>query len=218
MDITGNCLYCKKEYKKAGISRHLHTHLKSLAKEDKSASFHLRVDAGDFFLNLLADGDSKLEKLDRYLRAIWLECCGHMSEFGYERWGQSIPLSSKVRRVFEKGTSIWYAYDFGSTTELTIRCLEKYPFGTKNGIELLSRNNPLHYKCETCKKNLISHFCSAHWGGEDQYFCQKCAELHEQECEEAEYALGPLYNRPRAGVCAYEGGQIDLERDLPLTH
>lgn len=215
MDITGTCLYCKKDYKKAGISRHLHTHLKKIPMQERSASFHLRVDAGDFFLNLLADGDLRLDGLDNYLRAIWLECCGHMSEFGYERWSDSIKKSSKVRRVFEKGTSIWYAYDFGSTTELTIRCLEKYPFGTKSGIELLSRNNPLQFRCQECNKKAISHFCSAHWGDEAQYFCEKCAQLHEKQCAEAEYSMSIFYNSPRSGVCAYEGGQIDTERDLP---
>jgi hypothetical protein len=213
MDITGTCVYCEKDYKKAGISRHLHTHLKNIPAQQRSASYHLRVEAGNYFLNLLADGDLSLDELDDYLRAIWLECCGHLSEFGFERWAEPISQSTKVRRVFDKGTSLWYAYDFGSTTELIIRCLNKYPFPTKDGIDLLSRNNPLQYKCQVCKKKNATHICTAHWGEEAHIFCEKCSTLHEKNCSEAEYSLGPLYNSPRAGVCAYEGGQIDLERD-----
>ena len=35
----------------------------------------------DFWLDLEMRAEAPLKKLDHYLRAIWLECCGHMSEF-----------------------------------------------------------------------------------------------------------------------------------------
>ena len=35
----------------------------------------------DFWLHLEMNGRSTLKDLDRYLRAIWLECCGHLSQF-----------------------------------------------------------------------------------------------------------------------------------------
>lgn len=214
MEITGTCVYCQKDYKKAGISRHLNAHLKKEPAKPKSASYHLRVEAGSYFLNILVDGDVYLSELDNYLRAIWLECCGHLSEFGLERWSEAIPLSKKIRRIFEKGSSLWYAYDFGSTTELDIRCLDKFPFPVKEGIALLSRNNPLEFLCDKCQKKPATQFCNLHWGEEESSFCDKCAKIHQKECENAaDYSLGPIYNSPRTGVCAYEGGQIDLERD-----
>ncbi|MCZ7670413.1 MAG: hypothetical protein M5U34_26255 [Chloroflexi bacterium] len=46
--------------------------------------YHLQVEDAwnrDFWLHLEMRGSARLQELDNYLRAIWLECCGHMSEF-----------------------------------------------------------------------------------------------------------------------------------------
>jgi hypothetical protein len=46
-------------------------------------------------------------------------------------------------------------------------------------------------------------------------FCEKCAKKHAKECEDFAdgYTVMPVVNSPRMGVCAYEGGCIDTERD-----
>ena len=36
---------------------------------------------GDFWLHLAVRTDTKLHILDRFLRDLWLECCGHLSQF-----------------------------------------------------------------------------------------------------------------------------------------
>ena len=36
---------------------------------------------GPYWLHLEVQGDVRLTVLDAFLRAIWLECCGHMSQF-----------------------------------------------------------------------------------------------------------------------------------------
>ncbi|GJM32098.1 MAG: hypothetical protein DHS20C18_10990 [Saprospiraceae bacterium] len=182
-------------------------------KVDKKKSLHLRVEAGPYFLNLLMDGDAKLSDLDGFLRAIWLECCGHLSQFSYGRWNEEIRLSLKCQRIFEKGTKLWYAYDFGSTTELDIKCIDVYPVAVKEKIRILSRNEPYNSICVNCKKKPAVQVCTAHWGEDDAYFCEYCAEKHEVECEEGEYSMFPIVNSPRMGVCGYTGGMIDVERD-----
>lgn len=49
---------------------------------------------------------------------------------------------------------------------------------------------------------------------EEDSFCEKCAEKHGKKCDDfADYAGMPVVNSPRCGVCGYEGGIIDLERD-----
>ena len=110
----GKCVFCAGTYAKAGISRHLAIHLGKLEIADRKKSFHLRAEAGPYFLNLLVDGDATLAKLDSYLRAIWLECCDHMSQFSFGRWNEELGFGQKVRSVFDKGAEVWYAYDFGS--------------------------------------------------------------------------------------------------------
>ncbi|MCO6479134.1 MAG: hypothetical protein J5I94_21035 [Phaeodactylibacter sp.] len=213
MQSKGKCIYCGKLFSGSGLSRHLATHLKEEPVADRKRSYHLVVDAKPYFLHLLMDGDAEMEELDSFLRAIWLECCGHLSKFSTARWGQEIKMATKCRRAFDKGTELWYAYDFGSTTELTIRCVDAYPTATKEGIRLLSRNEPLDIKCDHCKEKPAEELCTVHYGEDEVFFCEACAEQHMEECEDAEYAMMPVVNSPRMGVCGYTGGQIDLERD-----
>ncbi len=65
------------------------------------------------------DRPSYLYDLDNILRTVWLECCGHISRFNdYKRTTRidAIPI----------GTKILYDYDMGSTTHLTLECIDKY--------------------------------------------------------------------------------------------
>ncbi|MBL7814257.1 MAG: hypothetical protein JNL70_04550 [Saprospiraceae bacterium] len=79
----GKCAYCTQTVKKSSISKHLDGHLQTLAtqKPSRERAFHVQVEADKYFLNLLIDADAPLNYLDDFLRAIWLECCGHMSSF-----------------------------------------------------------------------------------------------------------------------------------------
>ena len=209
----GICKYCDKVFKKAGISRHLNTHLADIAPKAKTASYHLRVEAGPYFLNLLMDGDEPMESLDEFLRSIWLECCGHLSAFMYMGRRGEMNMSTKIRRAMVPGEKLIYHYDFGSTTELEIKAINVYPFPTREGIELLSRNEPLEIWCDTCKKKPAVEICVIHWD-EDNVFCKTCVKKHAKTCEDAaDYSLLPIVNSPRFGVCGYDGGRIDTERD-----
>lgn len=211
----GECFYCGKTYGKRGISRHLESHLKATKPERNKKSFHLRVESGAYFLQLLMDGDAALGELDGFLRGVWLECCGHMSQFSLGKWGEEIPMNRKSRYVFGKGDKLEYTYDFGSSTHLTVKVISEHPLAVKEGVLLLSRNEPLEILCDHCKKEPAIELCSVHsWGDEEGYFCENCVEEHKKICADAEdYALLPLVNSPRMGVCAYTGGSIDLERD-----
>jgi len=84
----GKCLFCGKTFAKAGINRHLATHLTEKTETGKPGkSFFVKVETnkrwGDlpYFLSLWIDGEAKMKDLDDFLRNIWLECCGHMSAF-----------------------------------------------------------------------------------------------------------------------------------------
>ena len=125
-----------------------------------------------------------------------------------------IPMSRKVKNVFYPDLKLEYEYDFGSSTYLTITIIDQFPFKADKNIVLLSRNEPLKLLCHICKKEPATQICNAHDWDEDSLFCPKCAEKHAKECEDFEdYAAMPIVNSPRMGVCAYEGGTIDVERD-----
>lgn len=234
----GVCFYCNKTVSKQGMNRHVGTHLKTMAKElakdnkDRGKYYHLSVTAAEMFLTLAVEENTLFEDLDDFLRAIWLECCGHMSSFrasgvtimdmnddfgfGFERGTK--PMTTKVAKVLKKDMLLTYEYDFGSTTELKIKVMDKYTIPLQeDNILLISRNEPLPILCMSCNKEYAQEICSIHIY-EDGFFCKKCAKKHAKECEDfADYAKMNVVNSPRMGVCAYEGGGMDEERDGVYT-
>lgn len=194
-----------------------------------------------YFLSLWMDGETKMNELDFFLRSIWLECCGHMSSFtnpkerskygdmgnffdlenflkkgknSMEAQNGEVPMSRKAKAVFEEKLTLEYEYDFGSTTALQITAMQEYPVKADQKIVLLSRNEPLAMMCSSCGKKPATQVCSVCLYEEDAQFCDSCAVKHAKQCEDFDdYAAMAIVNSPRMGVCAYEGGDIDVERD-----
>ena len=211
----GKCLFCGKTFAKAGINRHLETHLKEKIANGKTGkSFFVKVETNKgwgptpYFLSLWIDGETSLKTIDKFLRDIWLECCGHMSSFS------EAGMTKKTQDLFEKGLQLVYEYDFGSTTSLTLTVVDEYPIKADKKIVLLSRNEPLKIMCSVCGKLPAVELCTVCMYDEEAVFCEKCAKKHSKKCEDFfDYAAMPVVNSPRMGVCAYEGGCIDEERD-----
>jgi hypothetical protein len=149
-----------------------------------------------------------MKSLDKFLREIWLECCGHLSKF------DGAGMTKKAKDVFSKGLEMDYEYDFGSSTLLTLVVIDEYLIKADEKIVLLSRNEPLEIMCSLCKKAPATQICTVCMYEEAAEFCDKCAPKHAKKCEDfADYAAMPVVNSPRMGVCGYEGGTIDTERD-----
>jgi hypothetical protein len=238
----GKCLFCGKTFAKAGINRHLKTHFEE-KRQIAGVSFLLKVEQNPrwgktpYFLSLWVDGEATLKQLDQFLRDIWLECCGHLSAFRYKSSGNptmsinslvrsfaqprvstgeygEIPFKKKAKEIFCPDMKLDYEYDFGSSTELEVSVVSVFPHGADKKIVLLSRNEPLEIMCSACKKVPATQICTVCMYDEDAEFCDKCAEKHAKKCEDfADYASAPVANSPRMGVCGYEGGIIDKERD-----
>ncbi len=90
----GSCRYCETEITKGGVTKHLAAcpqrriviEKAEQGKAKKETLYHLRVqDAWRqyYWLDLEMRGSGTLKDLDSYLRHIWLECCGHMSQFSF---------------------------------------------------------------------------------------------------------------------------------------
>lgn len=214
--VVGKCLYCNKEFLKQGLTKHITTHLQELSNSTSEIgmSVHLLVKSGDFFLHLLVPETNSLKTIDTFLRKIWLECCGHMSQFTTDGWGNSVGMARKVNDIFQLTNKLTYQYDFGTTTELDIELKGVYPIQTKS-IVLLSRNEPLPIMCHTCNVKPAVSICTIHiYDDAPAYFCEDCATKHQETCEDfADDAAASVVNSPRCGECGYEGGTIDVERD-----
>ena len=125
-----------------------------------------------------------------------------------------VPMSRKTKDALCEGLKLSYEYDFGSTTELQLTVISEFPIKAEDEIVLLSRNEPLPILCDTCGKKAATQLCGVCMGNEEAAFCDACAKKHAKTCSDfAEYAAMKVVNSPRMGVCAYEGGIIDLERD-----
>ena len=107
----GTCAFCGREMTRGGLTRHLDTCVEHKAAIEAANQgrgreqplYHLVArDAwgGDYWLHLEVNGLATLNDLDRYLRAIWLECCGHLSRFSIGGWrGDEIPMSRQLAYV-----------------------------------------------------------------------------------------------------------------------
>lgn len=213
----GTCAYCGQEITKNGAAKHLSSCPirqtiieKAERREAKSETlYHLRVqDAwrSEFWLDLEIRGSSTLKDVDFYLRGIWLECCGHMSQFSVGGWrGDEMPKSRKVEEVFKRGVELTHIYDFGTSSETLIKAV-----GTREGnpttsrpVALLARNLMPEAKCIACGQ-------PANW------LCMECLIEEERRgtlCDEHAHThphnnYGEpirLVNSPRLGMCGYEG-------------
>jgi hypothetical protein len=210
----GICSYCGEEIVKQSIVKHLEKCPKRRAAVEGAVGtpetlVYLRAECAwdkRFFIDLEVRGSAKLSDLDKYLRAIWLECCGHMSEFCYKAWVDTIPASRKVETLFKNHKTAMHLYDMGTTSEtlLTeISTRQDIPT-TKNPIVLLARNKIPEVECEDCEE-VASWLCMEclYENNEPGYFCDSCVEPHGRTEE-----YGPpirLVNSPRLGMCGYDG-------------
>lgn len=234
---SGKCRLCGQLVGKAQMSTHLKKCRKGgspdPAKGVKTTRcFHLVVGATydpAYWLHLELPAETTFGDLDRVLRDIWLECCGHMSAFRFPqqrvrptsprdfaqmlekfaRGGFEDELKDEQQMMGERlgkrlhpGVTLDYEYDFGSTTNLSLRVLDDYDCShPKPKIRLLARNEPPDIKCFQCGKPATQACVEC----EGAPMCDACATEH--EC--GEEMLLPILNSPRAGVCGYCGPSVE---------
>ncbi|MGE5221729.1 MAG: hypothetical protein ACM3PY_04785 [Omnitrophica WOR_2 bacterium] len=218
-ETRGTCAYCSEVITRRSVDKHLEKcpqrqeTLQSAEASSRSVEtlWQLRVQDAhdkDFWLDLEMRGPATLAKLDDYLRAIWLECCDHLSMFTIGGWqGEEIAETRKADAIFAPGLVLRHLYDFGTTSETDIKVLSfrKGKATTKHPIALLARNLQPAAMCQECNQ-------PAAW------FCPEC--LYEAEepdmwflCDEHvkdhphnRYGeVIELVNSPRLGMCGYDG-------------
>jgi hypothetical protein len=222
----GICALCSKRTTKAGMSRHLKSCLVEHEPSRGKAArlFRLRIEdaySPIFWMDVEMKATSTLEELDDFLRGIWLECCGHLSDFDIDGTTYTVtssygpgPLSVfadpsertmkvKLGGILSKGTSFQHTYDFGTSTELKLRVVDEREgrIGSEQ-VRLLSQNEAPLWECEVCGEaaSWICTFCM--YERENPFYCEDHSEDH--ECDEPEMLL-PVVNSPRMGMCGYEG-------------
>ena len=213
----GTCAYWGEIITKRGVVKHLD---KCPKRQEALAAakacsrpvetlWHLRVQDAydkDFWLDLEMVGSTSLDKLDKYLRAIWLECCGHLSKFTIGGWGGlDIGKARKANAIFEPGLILRHLYDFGTTSETDIKVagFQERKATTKHPIALLARNRIPDWICQECGQpaQWLCIDCVYEYD-KSGYLCDEHMEEHPHE----NYGEPmPLVNSPRTGMCGYDG-------------
>ena len=215
----GKCAYCGGEFGKRAMSNHFDKcskrqealHLAESRGWPVESLWRLRIqDAYDsqFWLDLEMRGTATLEKLDQYLRTIWLECCGHMSKFTIGGWGgRDIAKTRKADAIFEPELVLRHLYDFGTTSETDIHVIgsRKGKATTHHPIALLARNKMPVMECNECGQPAAWLCLECLYEADETgtwFLCDKHAKNHSHD----EYGEPlRLVNSPRLGMCGYEG-------------
>jgi len=173
----------------------------------------------DYWAHLEVPRTATLHALDVYLRELWLECCGHLSQFeigartyaintdllggGSDPFGDFHDESMDIGfgEVLRPGQEARHLYDMGSTTELSVRCLGECAGAGDGDIRLLARNVPPRVDCVECGSPATTICAECSWDGA-RSLCEGCAPGH--ACDDDMYL--PIVNSPRSGVCGYVGG------------
>jgi hypothetical protein len=223
----GICSYCCGSYSKSVVSRHLQAcparkaenevpMKKGSDKGQAKTIFHLQVEGlyrPMYWLHIEIAAKATLEDLDRFLRAVWLECCGHLSSFeiaGNTFFSEKMePGDRSMRIALEKviapGMKFEHIYDFGTSTELLIKVISaRQGLAQNKKVRIMARNEPPEIKCDVCGKPATGVCCVCSDEGTGRV-CDECGKKH--EC--GEDMLLPVVNSPRVGMCDYTGGYYD---------
>lgn len=211
----GICAYCKTEIPKNSSS--ILNHLSKCeyfreSKDNKRTNYFILLLEGkynpEYWIVIKAKPYISMKKIDKFLKDIWVECCGHLSEF--HDGNSNIAMTRKINQVFEKGCKIDYIYDFGSSTELSLALIGELEYSAGKDIQILFRNKEIEFQCSYCDNKAVA-ICPFCIYGEEGLLCDSCIENHQCVQDEGEDVLLPIVNSPRLGECGYIGY---LEKDV----
>ncbi|MEG0307186.1 MAG: SEC-C metal-binding domain-containing protein [Clostridium sp.] len=232
--MKGKCYYCNKELGKSGVTRHIKScneaneyingneNEKTDTKDKFLIEINFKYDPSEYWLYINVDENSTLKALDQFLRDIWLECCGHLSRFtingeffevrktNNDDSNNVKNMNVELKEVVEVGSKFKYEYDFGSTTELSIKVLDKFTCDNSiKPIEIMARNNEPIFQCGRCGE-IATYFNHR----EDLLLCNSCRKNKYKNTDEMIEKM-EFTNSPRAGMCAYYGSQEDELEYVP---
>jgi len=200
----GNCYLCDAILGKTAMEKHLQESHK-WEKDGQKCSL-LKIESAfdkNYWLYIDLPVEKTLSAVDKFLRKIWLECCGHMSEFySYNKvsnFGHITVRPGTKLEYFSAGSKLSHIYDFGSSTESIITVIGTIHREPQNEIvRLLARNVPPLIKCTDCEETAVL-INTEDYNTDNAFYCGNCAENHNFEM------MLPVCNSPRMGVCGYDG-------------
>ena len=216
----GQCRLCAKRFTKGGMARHVRACQAKAAGGAGTGGLLVALQdraVGGYWLVVQVAADAAWYDLDAFLRAIWVECCGHMSCFvvggttfigdlDHADWADDpASMDELIGDTVGVGSRFRYEYDFGTTTELEGRVVATAAGGGLEAVEVLARNDPPVRPCVDCGRP-ATQVCGMCYQGVDTpcWYCDTCRSRHHCDDADGEYFL-PVVNSPRVGLCGYCG-------------
>lgn len=226
--MQGRCYYCDKKLTERTIKRHMKNCsemkkvIESKIKESKNVRDQFIISIKDkcnsnvYCIYVSIDASLQLHHLDRFIRDIWVECCGHISSFFIDgdlyndNSDKKYQMNVYLKDILSANKKFEYQYDFGSTTYLVLEVVDIIKVSKDfTQIEIIARNDELKHKCQSCKNEAQYYNFN-----EDSWYCENCIEDDEVcEFEEIDYS-----NSPRDGVCGYAGSKEAETKYLPQNN
>ena len=226
VQLKGKCNFCGESFSGSAMGRHLgvcksrkrvEMEISPSVSNEELLDIEVKGTNGFFtyWLYLEVNSNRTLKDIDILLKKIWVECCGHLSQFvingvNYAAYhGSSMgdkSMKAKLGDVLNEREVFVYEYDFGTTTTLNLKVISTRVAPPaqqgKNQITIQARNDPPEISCDICDSKKASQVCAqCIWDGEEAWLCDRCASKH--VC--GEDMLLPVVNSPRVGVCVYTG-------------
>lgn len=218
----GVCYICGAKHSQRGMTNHIASHYKN--QSGKDTHFVIRIDQGadsPFWMYVQIAQRARLVILDKFLRNVWLECCGHLSEFA--KGADQIPMNKVIGKIVTKGDSLSYVYDFGSSTELSLSIVSVGPkislradangsagwtpppmvYGEEK-VKIVALHDKAEFHCAQCggKATLICSQCSFY---DEGVLCEKCVKKHKCGTD----VMLPVVQSPRVGTCGFDGASLE---------
>ena len=219
--MPGRCFHCGQTLAQEAMAEHVRACCLAGSPAD-ALLLHIR-DAyfpQTFWIFALAPADLTLAALDDFLRRLWVDCCGHYSQFAI---GETVyarrpngslveqimdaqahrqPMTPPLGEVLTPSQTITYAYDDAWPTELHITPLAACRTEDQAEIHLLARNYKPTTACRVCGQ-------PAAWLYTNTWPLQPYCDAHAREHPDWQQpdAFLPYVNSPRVGLCRYRGPQ-----------
>ncbi|MCL2698954.1 MAG: hypothetical protein FWE68_01440 [Defluviitaleaceae bacterium] len=188
----GTCYVCGKILNKTAMKNHL---LKDHSIGDEDC-FLIKAECPwdkNYWIYFDVPQNKSMSAIDTFLRNIWLECCGHLSEF------DNVGKNQKIAEL-SKGFFCEHDYDMGSTTTTKVTILDEIKRPKQAKPRLLARNLPPILSCCVCNEPAEIICMECVWDNEDELYCENCYNEHEHD----DIAMS-VVNSPRMGECGYDG-------------
>ena len=220
--MPGRCFLCGQTLPKAAMAEHLQA---CRQPQPDGVPVFLFLVEDDYFpetywLLLEARQDAPLSALDDFLRRVWVDCCGHYSQFVIngqvygrrpnpspveivlDEQANRLTMKSPLRDLVAVGKTMDYLYDEVWSSELHLKVLAAYAADPLEGAaRVVARNYKPPRTCSVCDR-------PAAWLYTDKWplrpYCDEHARQH-PKWETDPDAFLPYVNSPRVGLCVYRG-------------